>query len=123
MLTLAAVMIISGLLIAGLHIPFLTDRIAPNRFYGFRTPATLRSPELWYRANRKVARRMVITGLTTAVTAAGSCLVAGITEGMLAAVTIGVMMTGIVWALVAGFRSTWSEDNDSEDLRDTGRIG
>jgi uncharacterized membrane protein len=26
--------------------------VPPNRFYGFRTPRTLASPEVWYPANR-----------------------------------------------------------------------
>jgi hypothetical protein len=32
-------------------IPLILRKVPPNRFYGFRTPATLSSPEIWYPVN------------------------------------------------------------------------
>ena len=40
------------LLILLLSIPMVLDRVPPNGAYGFRTPKTLSSPEVWYPANR-----------------------------------------------------------------------
>ena len=40
------------LLILLLSIPMILDRVPPNGAYGFRTPKTLSSPEIWYPANR-----------------------------------------------------------------------
>lgn len=33
-------------------IPMILGKVPPNRVYGFRTPKTLSSPEIWYPANR-----------------------------------------------------------------------
>ena len=40
------------LLILALSIPMILDRVPPNGAYGFRTPKTLSSDEIWYSANR-----------------------------------------------------------------------
>ena len=40
------------LLILALSIPMILDKVAPNGAYGFRTPKTLESEEVWYPANR-----------------------------------------------------------------------
>jgi SdpI/YfhL protein family len=37
-------------------IPMALGVVPPNRFYGFRTPQTLSSPEVWYPANRASGR-------------------------------------------------------------------
>ena len=46
------VAIIGSLLIVVVAIPMIFDWVPPNRFYGFRTRATLSSAHEWYRANR-----------------------------------------------------------------------
>ena len=33
-------------------LPMILGKVGPNHMYGFRTPKTLRSPEVWYPANR-----------------------------------------------------------------------
>ncbi len=48
------------LLIVGLAIPMLLGRVKPNNFYGVRTPKTMASPELWYRANREAGYSMIL---------------------------------------------------------------
>jgi len=40
------------LLLIGLSVPMILGRIGPNLWYGVRTPKTLASQEIWYRANR-----------------------------------------------------------------------
>lgn len=40
------------LLILLLSIPMVMGKVPPNGVYGFRTPKTLSSPEIWYPANR-----------------------------------------------------------------------
>jgi uncharacterized membrane protein len=35
-----------------LSIPMILGKVSPNKAYGFRTPKTLSSPEIWYAANR-----------------------------------------------------------------------
>jgi hypothetical protein len=46
-----AVYIVPAIVIL-LSIPMVLGKVPPNRFYGFRTPKTLSSPDIWYRANR-----------------------------------------------------------------------
>ena len=40
------------LVIVVLSIPMILDRVPPNGAYGFRTPKTLSSEDVWYAANR-----------------------------------------------------------------------
>ena len=40
------------LLILLLSIPMILGKVPPNGAYGFRTPKTLSSPDVWYPANR-----------------------------------------------------------------------
>ena len=43
--------LVVGLLIVGLSIPLIRRRVKPNRLYGFRTPKTMSSEQIWYEAN------------------------------------------------------------------------
>lgn len=51
-----------GLLIA-LSIPLIQRRVKPNNWYGFRTPRTLKDPNVWYPANEFAAKRMLWVGV------------------------------------------------------------
>ncbi len=42
----SALTFVLPVLVAVLGVPLLLDWVPPNRFYGFRTPATLASPQL-----------------------------------------------------------------------------
>jgi peptidoglycan/LPS O-acetylase OafA/YrhL len=54
-------------------IPLMLDWIPPNRFYGFRTSATLASPQLWYPVNRSTGWALLIAGV---LGFAGACVIA-----------------------------------------------
>ena len=43
---------LTSALIAIVAIPLILRQVPPNGLYGFRTPKTLSSPEIWYEANR-----------------------------------------------------------------------
>ena len=43
-----------------LAIPLLFDKIPRNRWYGFRTPTSMSSDEVWYYSNRVAAKGMCI---------------------------------------------------------------
>ena len=45
-----------------LGIPLMLEWVPPNRFYGYRTQATLASPELWYATNRATGIALLIAG-------------------------------------------------------------
>ncbi|MBN1798775.1 MAG: SdpI family protein, partial [Spirochaetales bacterium] len=41
-----------GLLIGGLAIPLILEKIKPNMWYGFKTKKTLSDEKIWYPANK-----------------------------------------------------------------------
>ncbi len=61
-LVLAAYILAGGAFIA-MSVPLIQRRVKPNRWYGFRTPRTLKDPNVWYPANEFGARRMLWVGV------------------------------------------------------------
>jgi uncharacterized membrane protein len=55
--------VLIGLLIIVISIPLLFDKIRPNPWYGFRTPKTMSKPEIWYKANKYMAKNMLVAGI------------------------------------------------------------
>ena len=56
--------IVPGLIVLG-SIPMAVGKVPPNWFYGFRTSKTLRSPGVWYPANRFAGWAMIAAGVLT----------------------------------------------------------
>jgi uncharacterized membrane protein len=52
-------------LLAALNVPLMLRRIRPNGLYGFRTPRTLSSPEVWYPANAFAGRALLIAAIVS----------------------------------------------------------
>ncbi len=67
MVILLALYSFGGLLLAGLSVPLILHKIPPNSLYGFRVRATKEDPGLWYEVNAYAARRLLGTGLGTAI--------------------------------------------------------
>ena len=44
-------------------VPLILEKIPRNGFYGFRTPYTLSSDVVWYRANRIAGIALVVAGI------------------------------------------------------------
>ena len=42
---------IACLVLAGVSIPLILRKVAPNHVYGFRTKLTLTDPDIWYPVN------------------------------------------------------------------------
>ena len=66
-LTLCLMSIGMGILLIGLGIPMMKEKIRPNRWYGFRTPKTLSDPAIWYPANKSAGFAMLVAGLTMVI--------------------------------------------------------
>jgi|TARA_B110000305_G_C19388998_1_gene613803 uncharacterized membrane protein len=49
-----------GILIVALSVPMYLGKVKRNGIYGFRTPLTLSSDEVWYPSNRYAAVTMMI---------------------------------------------------------------
>jgi len=54
-----------GLLIGLAGLPLAAGRIKRNAWYGFRTPKTLSSDDVWYPANRYAGRALAAAGAAT----------------------------------------------------------
>lgn len=64
---LLLVFLLSGALIAFVSLPLIRGRIGRNYLYGFRTPKTLESDDVWYPANRYAGRELLRAGLVLAL--------------------------------------------------------
>jgi uncharacterized membrane protein len=58
---------IGGLLLAGLSVPLILQKVPPNGIYGLRVPSADENPQLWYRVNAFAGRRFMLAGLGTSV--------------------------------------------------------
>lgn len=50
-------------LISLIAVPMMMGRVPPNRWYGFRTPKTFSSEQIWYEANRASGWSLFYAGL------------------------------------------------------------
>lgn len=50
-----------------LSIPMVLGKVPPNKLYGFRTPKTLSSPDVWYPANKVSGVLMILAGALSIV--------------------------------------------------------
>ena len=63
-----------GLLIIGLGIPLVLEKIKPNMWYGFRTKKTLSDEKIWYPANKYAGKVMILTGIFIGIVSAAILL-------------------------------------------------
>jgi uncharacterized membrane protein len=59
----------AGLLLVALGWPLARRRVAPNRWYGLRVPATFADDRVWYEANAVAGRDMMLLGSVLGVAA------------------------------------------------------
>ncbi len=60
---LAGMFLLDGLLLGGVSLPLIASRVKRNALYGFRTPKTLASDDVWYAANRYAGRALFYAAL------------------------------------------------------------
>ena len=56
------ILMVLGLSVIGISIPLLYGKIGPNWFYGFKTRKTLSDREIWYKANKYIAKDFIKLG-------------------------------------------------------------
>ena len=105
MLLLLLAFLATGLLTIGLSLPLLWGKVAPNLYYGFRTPSTVRDPEIWYPANRACAAYLLIWGVLMAMTALGSFFLPGMGEELFLTVNLTVILGGAIVVVALSFLS------------------
>jgi uncharacterized membrane protein len=85
-----------GLLIIGLAIPLVKEKIKPNIWYGFRTKKTLSDEKIWYPANKYAGQKMICAGTAIVLLSALSFLL--MFFGVMVVTSQVVIMT--IWVLV-----------------------
>jgi uncharacterized membrane protein len=90
-----------GLLFIGISIPLILEKVAPNKWYGFRVAKTLSNERIWYAANRLAGYDLLWAGIAIAITAVitglffdrlGSTIVNAINLAML----IGALVVAVI---------------------------
>lgn len=104
MLILEIVFAAVGLLIAALGVPLMRRRVKRNGWYGLRTPATLQSKRVWYEANAKSGRDMVVLGLLLFALAVLLPAFPGMSAAAYENLVIGLLLGGTLLACAVGWR-------------------
>lgn len=117
MLTTKLTFSLIGLFFIGLSIPLLRRRVGPNGWYGLRVPATLQDEEIWYEANAKTGRDMLLLGVLQLILALGLPLAADLPPETYAEVNVGVVSVGALLAALLG----WFRANDMRAERQRNR--
>jgi hypothetical protein len=94
----------AGLLLAGLSVPLILQKIGPNPIYGFRVRQTLEDPAVWYPVNAFSAKGLLCVGLGTSAVSALLYLVPGIDVAIYASVVATVFLVGFAINLFLSFR-------------------
>ena len=91
-----------GLILAGLAVPLVLYKIPPNGLYGIRSRSTTDDPKLWYEVNAYAGRRLLVTGLGTAL---GSTILyylsASVEEYALSC--LGIFLALFLWTVITSF--------------------
>ena len=103
MTTLLALYSFGGLLLAGLSVPLILQKIPPNGLYGFRIPATLENPQLWYKVNAFAGRRLLVVGLGTAFAAIIFYYTTHQNIDQYAMSCLGIFLALFLWAIITSF--------------------
>ena len=104
MTTLLVMYVVFGLLLAGLAVPLLLDKVPPNGWYGFRVPSTLYNADLWYKVNRYMARWLLLSGIITVAGAVALYLVPGLSVDAYAWLCLIVFAVPFAIGVVLSFR-------------------
>ena len=69
MKTILVLYVLSGILLIAVALPLLFGKIPPNPFYGFRLSPALEDASIWYPTNRHSAKWLILSGVSTVVSA------------------------------------------------------
>lgn len=101
---LAALFVFMGILFIGLSIPMVQRQVPPNGTYGFRTPETLGSPEVWYAANAYSGWTMIAAGAAVIVASVGLALSRKVSDRAYVPIMVAVLLLSLGISLALSFR-------------------
>ncbi|CAN5649697.1 hypothetical protein BH23GEM6_BH23GEM6_27900 [soil metagenome] len=93
-----------GVVLIAVAIPLLWRRVPPNALYGLRVPATFADEWVWYEANEKSGRDLLVLGILIIVAAPVALLIPGLTPEYYAAVMTALLLMGVLIAAALGWR-------------------
>lgn len=96
--------VIFGVLMIVLALPMLRDKVPPNPWYGFRVPSTLSDPVVWYKANRYMARWLLVTGIITVIATVALYFVPGLTADTYALLVLAAFGAPFLVTIFTSFR-------------------
>lgn len=94
----------AGLLLVGLAVPLIRRRVKPNALYGLRVPSTLTDEWVWYEANARSGRDLLMIGLIQTAIALLLPFVPGVTEEIYGLVCVSFLVLGALWSCILGWR-------------------
>jgi len=96
----------TGLLFILIGLPLMRGRVAPNAIYGFRTPTTLKHPDIWYPVNALSGKYLVFTGIAQLVLGLAGLAALNDTrqQEMLVSIWLATLTIGVAWSAYAGWR-------------------
>ena len=94
----------TGLLLVALAVPLVRRRVKPNVLYGLRVPATFSDEWVWYEANAKSGRDLLIVGILQFVMALALAREARINEATYSIVNAAILLVAVVIAAIIGWR-------------------
>ncbi len=103
MISLLALYSFGGLLLAGVSVPLVLQKIPPNGLYGLRIRSTLENPQLWYRVNAYAGRRLLVVGLGTALGSIILYFTSGNNIEQYALSCLAVFLAFFLWAIISSF--------------------
>jgi hypothetical protein len=102
MIAIMALYAFGGMILAGLSVPLVLQKMPPNGFFGLRSRATVNNPKLWYKINAFAGKRLLATGLATAL---GSIVLYYLSSGVeeYAFSCLGVLLAFLLWTIISSF--------------------
>jgi hypothetical protein len=97
---LLALYAFGGILLAALSVPLILRKIPPNGLYGFRIPATLNDPQLWYSVNAFAGRRFLVVGLGTSLGSILLYLTSDHNVDTYAYSCLGLFLAFFIWGII-----------------------
>jgi len=101
---LLVIYLIMGVLLIGLSIPLMRNKIKPNGLYGFRVAKTMNNPDIWYAVNHHVSYRLFWSGAACVAASILFYLVPGLSIDVYALSVLGVFMIVFLVGLVQSIR-------------------
>jgi uncharacterized membrane protein len=95
---------LGGIALILVSIPLILRKIAPNSWYGFRTPETLENPALWYAANEYSGKWLVFVGACTILGSIGLAFWPGLDLDVYALASLGIFLAAFGLAIVQSIR-------------------